>query len=151
MPNQESFQHSGGQHSGGQRSGGCLCGAVRYLAEGAPLWSAHCHCRSCRRATGSAMATYVGYLRPQVRQTGAEPASYASSPGVVRRFCGRCGTPVSYEGERWPDQIHLFLCTFDEPESVQPEGHVYTAEQLSWLKLEDGLPRHAGTTSDDQG
>jgi len=132
-----------------ERKGGCLCGAVRFSARGTPLWSAHCHCHSCRKATASAMATYVGYLRTQVVQTGAEPASHRSSPGVVRRFCGTCGTPISYEGERWPDQVHLFLCTFDEPESIRPEGHVYTDEQLSWLKLSDGLPRHAGTTSGD--
>ena len=50
-----------------------------------------------------------------------------------------------------PDEVHLFLCTFDEPESIQPEGHVYTAEQLVWLKLADSLPRHAGSTSDDDG
>lgn len=133
-----------------ERSGGCLCGAVRYVARGAPLWSAHCHCESCRRATGSAMATYVGYRRNRVTQLGAAPASFASSPGVVRRFCGTCGTPISYEGERWPEEVHLFLCTFDDPESVQPQGHVYTAEQLSWLELADGLPRHAGTSSKDE-
>ena len=95
------------------------------------------------------MATYVGYLRTQVVQTGAEPASHSSSPGVVRRFCGACGTPISYEGERWPEEVHLFLCTFDEPEDLRPGMHVYTGEQLSWLKLADGLPRHAGTSSDD--
>ncbi len=132
----------------GRRSGGCLCGAIRYLAEGVPLWVAHCHCESCRRTTGTAIVTYAGYTRGQVTFTEGRPASYASSPGVTRSFCGACGTPIAYEGPRWPEEIHLFVCTLDEPESLEPQGHVYTAEQLSWLKLDDGLPRHAGSSSD---
>ncbi len=130
------------------RSGGCLCGAIRYLAEGAPLWVAHCHCASCRRATGTAIVTYAGYDRSKVSLTEGRPAGYASSPGVTRSFCGSCGTPIAYESDRWPNEIHLMLCTLDEPESLEPQGHVYVAEQIEWLKLADDLPRHAGTSSD---
>ncbi len=132
-----------------QRSGGCLCGAIRYLAEGEPLWVAHCHCKSCRRTTGTALVTYAGYARGQVTFASGAPARYASSPGVTRSFCGTCGTPIAYEGKRWPEEIHLLLCTLDEPEGLEPLGHVYVAEQLPWLKLADGLPRHAGSSSED--
>ena len=134
-----------------QRRGGCRCGAIRYLAEGDPLWVAHCHCESCRRTTGTALVTYAGYDRDRVSFTEGRPAGYASSPGVTRSFCGICGTPLAYEGARWPDEIHLLLCTLDDPESLEPQGHVYTAEQLRWLKLADGLPRHAGTSDADAG
>jgi len=130
-----------------QRGGGCRCGAIRYLAEGDPLWVAHCHCESCRRATGTALVTYAGYAHSQVTFTEGRPAGYASSPGVVRSFCATCGTPIAYQGDRWSEEIHLLLCTLDDPESLEPQGHVYVAEQLRWLKLADGLPRHAGTSS----
>ena len=130
-----------------QRSGGCHCGAIRYRAEGEPLWVAHCHCESCRRTTGTALVTYAGYARARVTFTAGQPAGYASSPGVVRSFCATCGTPIAYEGARWPEEIHLLLCTLDAPDSLEPQGHVYVAEQLPWLKLADGLPRHAGSSS----
>jgi len=124
------------------RSGGCQCGRVRFEARGKPIWSAHCHCADCRRATAAALATFAGFERECVRFVSGEPASYQSSLGVVRRFCPGCGTPISYESERWPGEIHLYVCTFDNPEAIEPRAHVYVSEQLSWLHLSDGLPRH---------
>jgi len=128
--------------------GGCLCGDVRFEAQGKPLWVAHCHCRSCRRNTGSAFATFVGYSREQVRVTKGALQSYASSPGVARSFCGTCGTPLNYTSERWPGEVHLYISTLDRPEAFEPAAHVHVGEQLPWLHLDDGLPRFQ-TTGDE--
>jgi hypothetical protein len=130
------------------RTGRCLCRAVRFIARGEPRWVAHCHCESCRRATSSAIATYAGFTSSNVEWIGEPPAEYRSSPGVTRRFCRRCGSPMSFEGERWPDEIHLFLPSFDQPETLRPRGHVHVEEQLSWLQLGDHLPRYAKTAQD---
>ena len=130
------------------RTGRCFCGAVRFVARGEPRWVAHCHCESCRRATSSAIATYAGYTMANVEWSGARPAEYRSSPGVVRRFCGHCGSPMSFEGERWPDEIHLFVPSFDQPETLRPACHVHVEEQLGWLHLADQLPRYARTPRD---
>jgi len=127
------------------RRGRCLCGLVQFLARGEPLWVAHCHCESCRRATSAAFATYAGYPRANVEWTGSPPGQYASSPGVTRRFCPRCGSPISFEGESWPDEIHLFVASFEQPELFRPKAHVHVEEQLGWLHLADGLPRFART------
>lgn len=124
------------------RTGRCLCGAVRFRATGAPKWVAHCHCESCRRQTGSPFTTYAGYRTPTVAFEGTPLSRYPSSPGVTRSFCPRCGTPMSFVGERWPDEVHLFLATFDDPNALSPKAHVNTAEQLSWIHLADGLPRY---------
>ncbi|MCZ6846769.1 MAG: hypothetical protein O7F69_12815 [Alphaproteobacteria bacterium] len=35
-------------------AGGCLCGAMRYEADEPPFTGTYCHCRMCRRITGSA-------------------------------------------------------------------------------------------------
>ncbi len=130
------------------RSGGCRCGAVRFRAEGEPLWVAHCHCADCRRATSSAMATYAGYPRERFTFTQGEPGRYDSSPRVSRRFCGTCGTPLTYEGARWAGEIHVFVCAFDVPGVFQPTAHVYTERQLPWLHVDDGLPRFARTSAE---
>jgi hypothetical protein len=123
------------------REGRCLCGAVRYRVTGEPIWTAHCHCQSCRRATSAAFATYAGFSRDRFEILAGEPAVYRSSPGVERRFCRDCGSPLTYEGERWPDQTHILVCSLQDPVGVQPTAHVHTDEQLAWLHLADGLPR----------
>ena len=125
----------------------CLCGAVRLRAEGAPKWVAHCHCESCRRQTGAAFATYAGYESGAVTWTRGAPATYASSPGVVRSFCAICGTPLAYVGARWPGEIHLFVATFDDPAGFAPQAHVNTDEQLPWVHLADGLERLPRTSA----
>jgi hypothetical protein len=125
--------------------GGCLCGAVRFVATGAPLWVVHCHCQSCRRCTGSPFTTFAGFAVEQVAFRAAAPAVYTSSPGVRRSFCGACGTPVAFEADRYPGEIHLYVGTLDAPEDLPPQAHVHASEQLSWLLLDDGLRRFRTT------
>jgi hypothetical protein len=119
--------------------GGCLCGAVRYRVEGAPNWSAHCHCKDCRRASGAPFVTYAAFRPARLHWIKGRPTAFASSPGVTRSFCGKCGSPLAYEGERWPGEIHIHVGTLDHPEAIQPQAHGYTIHKLPWLKLADGL------------
>lgn len=123
--------------------GRCLCGDITFAARGRPVWVVHCHCRSCRLNTGSAMATFVGYRTEQVAFAG-ERSSFESSPGVRRCFCARCGTPVSYEADRYPGEIHLYIGAFADPESLPARAHVHYDEHIHWLDIADGLPRKPG-------
>lgn len=129
------------------KTGRCLCGAVTYAYEGPENWRAHCHCESCRRNTASPFTTFFGVPNGQYRFTGKIPKVYESSPGVRRHFCDLCGTPIAYETDRFPDEIHFYAAGLDEPRDFAPEGHVHCAEMLPWVKLADGLPRyaHSGT------
>ena len=126
-------------------TGRCLCGAVRYEFTGKPRWVMHCHCASCRRAVASVVATYVGVKADRVRYTSGTPKGYSSSAGVVRHFCGDCGTPIAYTGARWPDEVHLFHGTLDDPAAWPPTGHAYVAEQVTWFEVHDDLPRFEAT------
>jgi len=123
--------------------GRCLCGAVRFTADAAPKWIAHCHCESCRRSTGAPMTTYVGFHSESFAFTEGQPAVHQSSPGVFRSFCGRCGSPLTYHADRWPGEVHVHISSLDQPERFEPRFHVYYEESLPWLHLDDGLKRHA--------
>jgi hypothetical protein len=122
--------------------GHCLCKAVRYEFTGKPRWVMHCHCASCRRAVGSAVATYVGIKTENARYTGAAPKSHESSPGAFRHFCGTCGTPIAYTGARWPDEIHFYHGTLEDPSVWPPTGHAHVVEQVTWFEVHDELPRY---------
>jgi hypothetical protein len=124
-------------------TGRCLCGAIRYAFRGAPEWVVHCHCDSCRRQVSSPLATFVGVLKANFGFTAGAPKSYASSPGVRRSFCPACGSPIAYEADSLPDEIHLFHGTLDQPGALVPTAHVFTGEQLAWFEVLDDLPRYA--------
>ena len=121
--------------------GGCLCGAVRYEAKGKPLWVAHCHCRSCRRQSGAPFVTWAGYRPAACTWLSGAPNAFNSSEGVTRRFCGACGTPLTYESNRWPNELHILVATLDEPESLTPTAHVFWSEHLSWIATGDKLKK----------
>lgn len=123
--------------------GRCLCRGIEYAFSGEPLWTAHCHCESCRRATSSAFATYVGVALDQFQYLKGEPTGYQSSPGVTRYFCATCGSPLAFVGTRWPGEIHLYAGSLENPDQIEPRGHVHVAEQLHWADLHDELPRFA--------
>ncbi len=132
--------------AGESHQGGCMCGAVRYKINGAPDWSAHCHCRSCQRAIGAAFATWCAVKRENFEVTDGEITICETSPGVDRGFCGKCGTSLTYiargeqSGQDWTGQVWFLAPTLDEPAIAAPTGHVFVSHRQPWVKLADGLP-----------
>lgn len=131
-----------------EATGRCLCGAVRYAFDEAQvLWRGYCHCESCRRATGAPVSAYFGVAEGFWRWTGTcEARVFRSSPDVERRFCRRCGSPVSYSSRRFPGEMHFHVSTLDDPSSFQPEFHVFWRERLGWFRLDDDLLRFPGAS-----
>lgn len=123
-------------------AGGCLCGRVRYEFDGPPDWVAHCHCATCRKHVSSPLATFVGVGRSRCRFTRGRPRVYVSSPGVRRSFCAECGSPIAYEADRLPDEVHLYHGTLDDSGALKAEAHVHAGEQLPWFEVHDALPRY---------
>jgi hypothetical protein len=115
---------------------------VSFDYRGAELWCGHCHCESCRRNTASPFTTFVGVSTEAYRFTGEEPRVYLSSPGVRRFFCGDCGTPIAYQSDRFPGEIHFYAASLEDPGEMVPQFHVHWSEKLPWIALADILPRH---------
>jgi hypothetical protein len=123
--------------------GGCLCGSVRYRVTAAPVAVSYCHCPSCRRASGAPATAWAMFAEDAFAWTGAAPARYGSSPGVERTFCGTCGTPLVYLADALPGLVDVTVGSFDEPAALAPAMHIWESRRLPWLRIEDGLPRHA--------
>jgi len=72
-----------------------------------------CACTSCRTTTGFEITAWTSVPMSQVQSPNAQPLDlpagtlkqYASSPGVARHFCGRCGATVfcSKDNQSWID------------------------------------------------
>ncbi len=128
----------------GSAKGSCLCGAVTFEAKGEPKFVAHCHCPSCRKATGAAFATLAGFPGDKVTIAGENLVRRESSPGVFRSFCSACGSPMAYESDAWAGEIHLYVACFNDPEAFPPKAHVHVKTRLGWLHIADDLPQLEG-------
>ena len=99
---------------------------------GEPKFISNCHCRSCRKATGAAYSTWVGFRTENTQWTRGAPAFFASSPDATRGFCRDCGTPLTYAGRQWAGELHFLAGLFDDPEAVAPRTEAFTEDALSW-------------------
>lgn len=73
-------------------AGGCLCGAVRYLAQGPLRDVIFCHCSQCRRQTGLFYAATAVPVAALVLQPSEALTWYAASDHAKRGFCRNCGS-----------------------------------------------------------
>jgi GNAT superfamily N-acetyltransferase len=124
-------------------SGGCLCGAVRYRVAAAPLEVVHCHCSLCRRATGAPFVTWATFAATAFSLTAGAPVERRSTPGAVRTHCAACGTALTFREDARPGSVDVTVGSLDDPEALPPTGHIWVSRRLSWLDLDDVLPRHA--------
>jgi hypothetical protein len=120
--------------------GSCLCRGVAWEYAGDPIQMLHCHCSMCRKAHGSAFATWLSvpgdgfrWLRGQelVRQ-------YESSPGFLRSFCSRCGSAVAVPGG---ERAFMPAGCLDDDPGMRPQAHIFVASMAPWHEIADALPR----------
>lgn len=129
------------------RTGHCLCSAVTFTIKGAETWACHCHCADCRRQCAAPVTTFLSIPLDRFDWTGEKPKTFASSPDVIRSFCDTCGTPMAFQSDRYPGDIHLYAATLSAPGKFTPKFHVRYDERLPWLNIDDDLPRHAHTAT----
>jgi hypothetical protein len=124
------------------RTGGCLCGAIRYRIVAAPVEALYCHCRMCQRVHGAPVVAWLAVPSAGFEVTAGEAAAYRSSAKALRQFCATCGTPLTWRAIDNPRLVDVSIATLDEPAAVAPGLHLWTQDQLAWLKLADPLPRY---------
>lgn len=128
-------------------TGGCECGALRYQCSAVPLMAGHCHCRSCRKSSGTGHGSHLMVARAAVAITGAASVyeRAADSGHKVRRsFCPTCGVAVHSEDSGFPDIVVLRAGTLDDPELYRPGARIYAAEAPSWDHMDPALRSFAG-------
>ena len=128
--------------------GHCQCGQLRYEADASVFHETACHCSVCRRTSGAPFVAWFSVPLASFRFTQGTPASFRSSDHGTRSFCPHCGTTLTFQSSRYPQEIDITTCSLDDPEQVPPKDHIYTSTQLQWVQLADGLPSFPGSRSD---
>ena len=110
-------------------SGGCQCGAVRFQAAhlGRP---SICHCRMCQKAFGGFFGAFVSADQAHLTWTRSQPSLFRSSKKVLRGFCPKCGTSLTYHH---PGGVELAIGAFDHPECFEPQVQVNHDKRLPWI------------------
>ncbi|MDR3510201.1 MAG: GFA family protein [Caulobacteraceae bacterium] len=124
--------------------GGCYCGAVRYVAEGEPMFKGQCHCRECQYFTGGAPNVFVAMPIVGFSYTEGEAAQFARDDlerPVTREFCPTCGTQLATRPQGLPAVI-VKVGTLDEPDLYGgPDVAIYTVDQQSFHMIPEGVAR----------
>jgi hypothetical protein len=123
-------------------TGGCLCGALRYEADGPPLYAGHCYCVDCRKASGSGFIPFMGFASTAIRFTGETRQSRCKSARggeAVRNFCSVCSSLV-FGGEVGRDDWHtVYAGSLDDPSLFHPQIAIFTKGRPAWAVLPEGL------------
>ena len=125
---------------GAVREGGCLCGAVRFKAEGEPVNVRICHCRTCQKAMGSPFYARA-LFEPCALTIEGETAFYPSSATLERVFCKACGTRL-FSRRTNGTAVGVALATFDDRNAFAPTEHIWVSEKIAWVRIDDGLPQY---------
>ena len=112
--------------------GGCLCSAIRFRISGEPIFSSICHCSTCRRASAAPTVGWLTFDRGQVEMLSGNPRTYRSSQGVVRQFCGACGSQLAYENATSPATIDITTASMDNPNLFPPTRESWLEQRVAW-------------------
>jgi len=124
--------------------GGCLCGAVRYQIEGAPLFVRQCCCRDCQKATGTGHTTIIGLRKSQLSVIGVTKSysnAGASGGSVSRHFCPICAGRLYTSGTLPGEVVLVQAGSLDDPNQVQPSAVIYWKDAVSWDRFDERLPK----------
>ncbi|MBO9709399.1 MAG: GFA family protein [Caulobacter sp.] len=114
-----------------ERSGGCVCGAVRYVATGAPLRVGLCHCLTCRKRHGAPCNAFAAYPIERVGIVG-ETRTWEDPQHGRHHGCPTCGAPVFWSAEG-DGEIEIHLGGLDEPGQFTPQYEVWVRRREPWM------------------
>jgi hypothetical protein len=128
-------------------TGGCLCGAVRYSVDAAPMVTRQCWCRACQYLGGGSSTVNVCFPSDKSTITGtlSHYDRTADSGTAIRNgFCLSCGTRVASEALSRPHLIFFRIGTLDDPTLVAPQMTIWAEAAPAWAQIDPDVPAHPG-------
>jgi hypothetical protein len=101
----------------------------------------------CQRAVGAPAVTWATFVREEFTSTGPALTWFQSSVAARRGFCGRCGTSLFFESDRFPGLIDVSVVTLEDAAQLAPTMHIYVSSRQPWMRAGDGLPCHVDDTN----
>jgi hypothetical protein len=110
-----------------------------------PVAVTYCHCADCRRVTGAPVAAFAAFPEADLAFVPNAGRKITATPGVMRTFCGSCGSPLAGHYDYLPGMIYVPLGLIDQAASFPPEMHAHAENRLPWLQIDDALEQYPGS------
>jgi len=124
--------------------GGCYCGALRFTANGDPMFKGQCHCRECQYISGGHPNVVMAMPASGFSYTKGSPKGFQRKDldkPVTREFCAECGTHILTRAPGLPGAVLLKVGTFDDPSLFgAPQMAIFTIDKQSFHQVPQGIP-----------
>jgi hypothetical protein len=68
--------------------------------------------------------------------------TFRSSRGVIRQFCGTCGSQISYETAESATTIDIATASLDDPAAFPPTSEVWLEHRVLWHIADPSLAHY---------
>ena len=122
--------------------GACLCGAVRFEIVGDFERFYLCHCRHCRKDTGSAHAANLISSTATLRWlSGEDQVRVFNLPATRHRHCF-CVTWVGAAGHEMNGTLlKVPAGSLETPVLIRPDAHIFWSSRARWDDALEQIPK----------
>ena len=123
--------------------GSCLCGSVQYEISGEPQRFYHCHCRRCRKASGTGHASNLLVKADGIKWTRGEELvrtyKVPEAKRFARWFCSVCGGPLP-RFTQGTGFVVIPAGSLDSEPPIRPQARIFWDSRADWSCSDDGIP-----------
>ena len=128
--------------------GSCLCGEISYNFDRDDVVSAHhCHCRDCRKVTGSGKATIIKVPTEKIEFAGKPKIFVVTGTDgsrVARGFCEHCGSQLMSYVQQRPNLRFIKAGTLDDGSWIKITSSLWTQSAQSWSPVDPACTSFSG-------
>ena len=118
--------------------GSCACGKVNYIITDKPLFTHACHCKDCKKSTGSSFVILTMIFEEDLKVIGEISSTElpsGSGKGYRAYFCINCGAYLYCKYKVSVGRFAIRTATLDNV--IAPQAHIFVKDKDPWIEIKD--------------
>ena len=116
-------------------TGSCLCGALKFTITGVPVRFYHCHCKRCRKASGTGHASNLFVKDASLDWQGDTSTirhfKLPEAERFARSFCEQCGSPLPRDLPEF-NTVFVPAGSLNEEPNIKPQARIFQDSRVAW-------------------